>query len=101
VVQEAIEITCQNINSNGFFIWDENKNWDKYGIKVIGDREIINNPPALPAPKKVIPPPAPKQEEPPKQAGMYGAARRKDPVPEPEPKKKEETQAKGKWCPVF
>ena len=97
----------------------------------MGDREIIDNPPALPAPKKEIPPPAqpaPKKEVPPnalqvqkqeippaawpaqkqqvlqeqpKQTGIHGAARRKDPVIDSEPKKKEETQAKGKWCPVF
>ena len=44
----------------------------------MGDKEIIDNPPALPAPKKQIP------QEPPELTGaegMYGAARRKDPVP--------------------
>jgi len=75
VVREAIEIICQNINSSGFYPWDEKKQWDRYGIRVMGDRDIIDNPPALPAPKQ----PAP--QEPPKQTGMYGAARRKDPVP--------------------
>ena len=76
VVREAITIVCQNINSSGFYPWDEKKHWDRYGIKVMGDREIIDNPPALPAPK----------QEPPKQAApMYGAARRKDPVPETKP----------------
>ena len=45
----------------------------------MGDKEIIDNPPALPAPKKQIP------QEPPKQTGMYGAARRKDAATEPAP----------------
>jgi hypothetical protein len=92
-VREAIEIICRNINTSGSFPWHETKKWDSYGIKVMGDREIIDNPPALPAPKQ----PAP--QEPPKQTGMYGAARRKDPVPVAAPvpapaaesKKKEET----------
>ena len=87
----------------------------------MGDRDIIDNPPALPAPKKEVPPaalpvqkqeippaalPVQKQEIPPpamsaqkqqvlqeqpKQTGIHGAARRKDPVPDSEPKKKEET----------
>jgi hypothetical protein len=51
-MQEAIAIICKNIDSTGFYIWDERKKWDKYGIKVMGDREIIDNPPASPAPIK-------------------------------------------------
>ena len=69
-MRNAINIICQNINSSGFYPWpwDEKKKWDSYGIKVVGDRDIIDNPPALPAPKKEVPPPAlpvQKQEIPP------------------------------------
>jgi hypothetical protein len=44
-VRQAIDIICKNIDS-GQNIWHEKKKWDKYGIRVIGDREIIDNPPA-------------------------------------------------------
>ena len=51
-MQEAITIICKNIDivdTWPFYPWDERKGWDRYGIKVIGDREIIDNPPPLEA----------------------------------------------------
>jgi hypothetical protein len=44
VVREAIASICKNIDS-GTYTWDEKKRWDRYGIKIIGDRSIIDNPP--------------------------------------------------------
>ena len=44
VMKEAISLICRNIDSE-HYQWDEKKGWDKYGIKVVGDRKIIDNPP--------------------------------------------------------
>ena len=44
VMKEAITFICRNIDSE-LYPWDEKKGWDKFGIKVVGDRKIIDNPP--------------------------------------------------------
>jgi hypothetical protein len=40
-MKEAISCICRNIDS-GIYEWHEKKGWDKYGIKVVGNREIID-----------------------------------------------------------
>ena len=42
-MKEAICFICRNIDS-GIYLWDEKRGWDRYGIKVVGDRKIIDNP---------------------------------------------------------
>ena len=49
VIRESIAFVCQNINSN-LYPWDEKKKWDKFGIAIKGDREVIDNPPHEPSP---------------------------------------------------
>ena len=44
IMKQAISFICRNIDS-GEYQWDEKKGWDKFGIKVVGDRKIIDNPP--------------------------------------------------------
>jgi hypothetical protein len=44
-VKEAIISICKNIDS-GAYPWEEKRHWDRYGIIIIGNRSIIDNPPA-------------------------------------------------------
>ena len=46
IMKEAISYICRNIDSE-LYPWDEKKGWDKFGIKVVGDRKIIDNPPKV------------------------------------------------------
>ena len=46
IMNEAISYICRNIDSE-LYPWDEKKGWDKFGIKVVGDRKIIDNPPKV------------------------------------------------------
>ena len=78
VVREAIDIICQNINS-GTYPWDAKKKWDSYGIKVMGDREIIDNPPDLPK-KQPEPPKKPEPPKSPQQTVIQGTDINKDTV---------------------
>ena len=43
-MKEAISLICKNIDK-GVYPWDEKKGWDRYGIKIFGDRQLIDNPP--------------------------------------------------------
>ena len=45
-MKEAISFICKNIDS-GIYPWDEKNGWEKYGIKVVGDRKIIDNSPKI------------------------------------------------------
>ncbi len=55
IMKEAISFICRNIDS-GLYPGDEKKGWDRYGIKVCGDRQIIDNPPKIE--KKPVAPPS-------------------------------------------
>jgi hypothetical protein len=44
IMKEGISLICRNIDRE-LYPWDEKKGWSKYGIKVVGDRQIIDNPP--------------------------------------------------------
>ena len=44
IMKEAIRFICKNIDKD-VYPWDEKKGWDRYGIKIFGDRQIIDNPP--------------------------------------------------------
>ena len=45
-MKEAISFICKNIDK-GVYPWDEKKGWDRYGIKIFGDRQLIDNPPKV------------------------------------------------------